>query len=155
MTLPMFPSLNLPKIGGYLVGAVAILGLVYGTIRVAKDWQQNLYETGRQAGISEMKASWNESNLLALQQQRDALVNDITRSNEALLTYVQDIAAKEPLVIKVNERIIEYAKSPEGAARCLDDLGVRLILESRSANGYPSGPSNAAPDTVSGTVPRR
>lgn len=140
------------KIVGGVVGAIALLGLVYMIVSSVKSWQIDTYNDGFRAGALNVQQQWDQANSAALKEQRDQVVQDALNSNKAIKDYLDDIASRRPEVIKVKERTTEYVQSPDAGNICLTPDAVRLLQDNRKAHGFASAPEAGNPGAVPGTV---
>lgn len=141
------------KIVGALVMVLALLGVLLALVNAVKSWQIETYNDGFRAGALNVQQQWDQSNAAALKEQRDKVVQDAINSNNAVQSYLGVIMARKPEVIRVAQRTIEYAQTPDAGTVCLTPDGVELLQGHRNALGYPASPApgNSAP--VQGTVP--
>lgn len=135
--------------------ALALLGfVVYKTVDAVRDWQVDTYNKGFTSGSDMQEARWQKIAAQNALLQRDQLVQDVKAQNVSVLDYLRDISSRKPQTDRIEKEIVRYAQSPAGSVQCLDDAGVRLVLDGRQALGLtgPTGPASGAPGPVQPTM---
>ena len=140
---------------GFLIvlALVALAGAVFGIVKAVDNFIDDVYDSGFAAGADQKEKQWQKANADAMKGQRDQVVADAKVSNESVMSYLQDILAREPEILRVKERTTIYEKSASGSVVCLDADGVRLVREHREALGLAPRPTPANPGTVLDTLP--
>lgn len=131
--------------------AVAAVGFVsWRTVTSVRDWQTASYNDGFKAGSDMQEARWQKQAASNFEAQRDQVVADAKRNNQSVSDYLSDVASSRSAMDQVRKEVIQYEKSSAGAAACLDDNGVRILLTERTALGLTRdpGPVPAAPGAV-------
>lgn len=140
-----------------VIALTALAGAVFGIVKAVDNFIDDIYDSGFAAGADQKEKQWQKANADAMKGQRDQVVADAKVSNESVMSYLQDILAREPEILRVKERTTIYEKSASGNVVCLDADGVRLIREHREALGLAprSAPANtgAVLDTLPGPGP--
>ena len=118
--------MNWFKIGGVMVAmaAFALLLHVYGKARekaghatATAEWQAKLSDLVRKQAAQ-------------LASAQVAMAQDQARAAE---TYAERVASIEPIIVRSQNRTIEYAKTTEGAGPCLPADRVREIAADRAS----------------------
>jgi hypothetical protein len=128
------------------VGVIGIVAIAWGAISSFSHWRKAEFTRAYQAGYDANEARWQTAQVQVERAASARLESNILRSNEAALSYVAEIAAREPKIIKVKERQVIYEKSVDGGARCHGVDGVRILAENRAALDFPAlavDPSNS------------
>ena len=130
--------------------ALAIAALLFAAHLLVDQFQKKMlteYNNGFAAGSAAQEARWQSASARNAQAQISQMAADAKQQNTAVKGYLDDLAARQPQIVKVHDEVIRYAQSPAGATQCLDDDGVRLEQEGRAAagldgsSGPPTGPS--------------
>lgn len=132
---------------------LSLLGLLFAIISAVKSWQIDTYNDGFRAGALNVQQQWDQANTAAMKEQRDKVVADAINSNNAIKSYLDDIASRKPEVIRVAERTTKYVQTPDAGTVCLTPDGVELLQSNRTALGYPASPEAGNPGAVPGTLP--
>lgn len=133
------------KIGLGVAALLALAGIVYATVRTIKDWETSVYNNGFSAGSDMQEKRWQTASAQAAQKQVAQLANDAVASNNAVKSYLAEIANRAPLLVPVKERTVVYEKSPVGTLVCLDPDGVKLWEDYRAASGLGGTATPAKP----------
>lgn len=127
------------KIG---LGVVALLALVWSVntgISRVKNAIELSYNSGYKAGVNDEAKAWREAQAAAYQKELETMAQNVERQNSAVMGYLDEIASREPQIVRVKERTVHYAQSEAGNIACLDTDGVRLWQEHRTATLGDSG----------------
>lgn len=136
-----------------IIALTALAGAVFGIVKAMDNFIDDVYDSGFAAGSDQKEKQWEKANALAMKGQRDQVVTDAKNSNDSVMSYLQDILAREPEILRVKERTTIYEKSADGSVVCLDAGGVRLIREHREALGLAPRSAPTNPGAVLNSLP--
>ena len=143
------------KLGKFLIviaALTALAGAAYAGVSAVRNWQKQSYESGVEAGRSEIQLAWEKANNKALDARIEQIRKDVERSSSSVDSYLIKLEREGALLAKTKERTVVYANSASGVDRCLDVDGVQLIEAARSNLGFPSSAETETPDKVSRVV---
>lgn len=145
-----FAGSKLFKIGLALGACIAFIWALHSLVSAVRKLNSEVYNSGFRAGSDQMEAQWQKASAQNAVAQRDQVLRDAIASNEAVRSYVADIAARKAEVFKVKERTTVYASTPAAGELCLDADGVRLVQDHRAALGI--GGQTGAPGSDPGAT---
>lgn len=154
LKLSLFFAKRWVKFALVAMAIAALLWLGWRIVDAVKDWNTATYNSGFAAGSAEREKHWQSASAANARLRLDQLVRDAEAQNKSVLGYLGDIAARKPGVDRVEREIIRYAQSPAGAMRCINHVGVRLLLDGRetlSLNGQ-AVPATGTPGPIQPTM---
>lgn len=103
-----------------LVGGVVALGIAYMALDFFGDARHD-------AGVAEERNRWQEQRIADVQADAQRQIGNAVRGTDAVSASAARFIAMLPAILKSEQSVSDYAKTPAGAVLCRDAERVRAI----------------------------